>query len=50
MDEASPMDRQTGTVATIDLGLALAGAVSGGAYTAGVLDCLVEALDAWHSE
>ena len=44
------MDRQTGTAATIDLGLVLAGAVSGGAYTAGVLDCLVEALDAWHSD
>lgn len=29
------------------LGLSLAGGVSGGAYTAGVIDFLVEALDAW---
>lgn len=29
------------------IGLAMAGAVSAGAYTAGVLDFLVEALDAW---
>lgn len=32
---------------TFEVGLALAGAVSAGAYTAGVLDFLVEALDAW---
>lgn len=31
----------------IEIGLVLAGAVSAGAYTAGVLDLLVEALDAW---
>ncbi|MBV8063362.1 MAG: patatin-like phospholipase family protein [Nevskia sp.] len=30
------------------VGLAMAGAVSAGAYTAGVLDFLFEALDAWH--
>ncbi len=30
-----------------DIGLALAGAISAGAYTAGVLDFLIEALDAW---
>lgn len=50
LDEASPMDRQAATRPTIDLGLALAGAVSGGAYTAGVLDFLIEALDAWHDK
>lgn len=32
-----------------ELGLALAGGVSCGAYTAGVVDFLVEALDAWQS-
>ncbi|MBL6749367.1 MAG: patatin-like phospholipase family protein [Nevskia sp.] len=31
------------------IGLAMAGAVSAGAYSAGVLDFLVEALDAWHA-
>ncbi len=29
------------------LGIVMAGAVSGGAYTAGVVDFLIEALDAW---
>jgi len=29
------------------LGLCLAGAVSAGAYTAGVIDYLIEALDKW---
>jgi predicted acylesterase/phospholipase RssA len=32
-----------------DLGLTMAGAVSAGAYTAGVIDFLIEALDAWES-
>lgn len=34
---------------TFELGLALAGGVSCGAYTAGAVDFLVEALDAWHA-
>jgi len=33
---------------TFELGLVLAGAVSAGAYTAGVMDFLFEALDRWH--
>ena len=33
---------------TFEIGLVLAGAVSAGAYTAGVLDFLFEALDTWH--
>ena len=33
---------------TFELGLALAGAVSGGAYAAGVLDFLYEALEYWY--
>lgn len=33
---------------TFEIGLVLAGAVSAGAYSAGVLDFLIEALDTWH--
>ena len=33
---------------TFDIGLTMAGAVSAGAYTAGVVDFLIQALDAWH--
>ena len=33
----------------IKLGINMAGAVSAGAYTAGVLDFLIEALDEWHA-
>ena len=33
---------------TFELGLVLGGTASAGCYTAGVLDFLVEALDAWH--
>lgn len=33
---------------TFEIGLVLAGAVSAGAYTAGVLDFLFQALDRWH--
>ena len=34
---------------TFELGLVIAGGVSGGAYQAGVLDYLVEALDRWYA-
>jgi len=34
--------------APFELGLVMAGAVSAGAYTAGVCDYVMEALDAWH--
>jgi hypothetical protein len=34
---------------TFEIGLTMAGAVSGGAYTAGVLDYLIEALDTWQA-
>lgn len=33
---------------TFQIGLCMAGAVSAGAYTAGVMDYLIEALDDWH--
>ncbi len=35
---------------TFEIALTMAGAVSGGAYTAGFLDYLVEALDTWHAQ
>ncbi|SHN43024.1 Patatin-like phospholipase [Duganella sacchari] len=35
---------------TFDLGLVMAGAISAGAYTAGVLDFLIEAMDAFETE
>lgn len=35
--------------ATFELGLALAGAISGGAYAAGVLDFIYEALERWYA-
>jgi predicted acylesterase/phospholipase RssA len=37
----------TSSMNTFELGLALAGAVSAGAYTAGVLDFLFQALNEW---
>lgn len=41
------MPNETKALPRFDLGLTLAGAISAGAYTAGVVDFLVEALDAW---
>jgi len=41
-----PKSRQCSS--TFEIALALAGAVSAGAYTAGVMDFLFEALDEWH--
>ena len=35
---------------TFEIGLVLGGTVSAGAYTAGALDLLVQALDAWHEQ
>ncbi|WP_397451210.1 patatin-like phospholipase family protein [Pseudomonas sp. NA-150] len=35
---------------TFEIGLVMAGAISAGAYTAGVLDFLIEALDEWEAE
>lgn len=34
---------------TYEFGLVMAGAISGGAYTAGVVDFLIQALDAWEA-
>jgi hypothetical protein len=44
-----PRKRETAS-GTFEIGLVLAGAVSAGAYTAGVLDYLFEALDNWHEK
>jgi predicted acylesterase/phospholipase RssA len=41
LEASDPPDR------TFEIGLVLAGAISAGAYTAGVIDFLIEALDAW---
>jgi len=41
---------QGGSAARFELGLVMAGAVSGGAYAAGVMDFLLQALDAWEQE
>jgi hypothetical protein len=44
MAESGPKDGAP----TFELGLVLAGAISAGAYAAGVIDFLIEALDAWY--
>lgn len=38
----------SGSDETYEIGLTMAGAVSAGAYSAGVVDFLIEALDKWH--
>lgn len=38
------------TTRCFDIGLVLSGTVSAGAYTAGVIDFLIEALDAWYDD
>ena len=43
-----PDDRKKHDTGTFEFGLVLAGAVSAGAYTAGVMDFLFQALDEWH--
>ena len=40
---------ERGHLAAIKLGINMAGAVSAGAYTAGVLDFLIQALDEWYA-
>jgi hypothetical protein len=38
-----------GRAGGFEIGLVMAGAVSAGAYTAGVVDFLIQALDQWHA-
>lgn len=47
---AYPRKRPDPPAGVFELGLCMAGAVSAGAYTAGVLDFLIEALDAFEEE
>ena len=47
LDELFPPNRPRIQDNTFEIGLVLAGTVSAGAYTAGVLDYFVEALDFW---
>ncbi|MBN1880240.1 patatin-like phospholipase family protein [bacterium] len=45
------MNERTATQSgTFEIGLVMAGAISAGAYTAGVISFLLEALDAWYRE
>jgi hypothetical protein len=48
--DAYPRERPPPPEGVFELGLCMAGAISGGAYTAGVLDFLIEALDAFAAE
>lgn len=48
LEQIFPPDRNvTGLKGSFEIALALGGTVSAGAYTGGVLDYLIEALDAW---
>lgn len=47
IDELFPAQREPIKKGAFELGLVLGGTVSAGAYTAGVLDYIMEALDAW---
>ncbi len=48
LQEWYPAERPQPSAGTFEIGLVLAGAVSAGAYTAGVMDFLFEALDEWY--
>lgn len=48
--DAYPMALDPPAAGSFELGLCMAGAVSAGAYTAGVLDLLIEALDEFEAE
>jgi hypothetical protein len=49
LDDLFPGVTKPPAPGTFELGLVLGGTVSAGAYTAGALDLLVQALDAWHA-
>lgn len=49
LDEFFPRQRPPIKPGAFEIGLCLGGTVSAGAYTGGVLDCLIEVLDAWTS-
>lgn len=43
------LDGESRDAETFELGLVMAGAISAGAYTAGVMDFMIQALDAWEA-
>ncbi|HYF07322.1 MAG TPA: hypothetical protein VD970_06845, partial [Acetobacteraceae bacterium] len=45
-----PAKRDLPKAGTFEIGICMAGAISAGAYTAGVLDMLIEALDTYQLE
>ena len=49
LGQCRPLRRENPPQNTFEIGLVLGGAVSAGAYSAGVVDFLVEALDAWYA-
>lgn len=48
-EQLFPLERTPPAPQTFELGLVLGGTVGVGAYTAGALDALIEALHAWHA-
>ena len=48
-DKLFPAERPLPADGVFELGLVLGGTVSAGAYTAGVVDFLIEALDSWQA-
>ena len=50
IDQFFPAEKPDPQPQTFELALVLGGTVSAGAYTAGVLDLLIEALDAWYRQ
>jgi hypothetical protein len=49
LSQCRPLEASEPPAHTFEFGLALAGAVSAGAYTGGVIDFLIEALDSWYA-
>ncbi len=48
IDQLFPLKTKEPATGVFEIGLVMAGTVSAGAYTAGVLDMLIEALDTWY--
>jgi hypothetical protein len=49
-DKLFPLKTDDPPARTFEIGMVLGGTVSAGAYTAGALDFLIEALEAWHAD
>jgi hypothetical protein len=50
VEETPAANRPRGTPTVLDLAINMSGAISAGAYTAGVLDFLIEALEEWQKQ